>query len=301
MAQSEIKSALWAVNPFQFDSIPEKSSFEQIKIYLGGSYENLWPVFICGPHQIENWKEDPNVEKTRAFIKSLGLRDLEMIPMDSDKQKDLADELLDQASAKKADLLILTSRGHSRLATFFLGSFAEEILLHAKLPLVFMNKKSSPDAYAHPTRALFASDFSVHSKKVYHQFLKQFGANVEELILYHAISLPVVALSASAFSCVPASLSDNDIEEQVNQAQSLCESWMNEARTNHLRVHFQSRVDQAVNALGKAILQVAHTENVGIVAMASHSGPLTEMFLGSVTRDVFEVATYPVWVCGPQF
>jgi nucleotide-binding universal stress UspA family protein len=148
---------------------------------------------------------------------------------------------------------------------------------------------------------LFASDFSEHSKKVYHHFLKQMGPNLEELILYHAISLPVAILSASAFSGVPATLTDNELEEQVNNAQSLCESWMNEARANHLKVRFHAKVDQAVESLGRAILDVAKSEQVGMVALASHAGPLQEMFLGSVTRDVFEVATYPVWVCGPRF
>lgn len=299
MTQSGIKTAIWAVNPFEFDSIPDFASFQQIKTYLGGSFENLWPVFVCGPAHLENWKENENVKKTRQFLSGIGLRELEMVPFDSDKQKDLVEELLGFAVSKKADLLLMTSRGHSRLAKFFLGSFAEEMLAIATMPVLFLTKNNRHHEYTR--KALFASDFSEHSKKVYHHFLKQMGPNLEELILYHAISLPVATLSASAFSGIPATLTDRELEEQMHHAQSLCESWMNEARMNHLKVRFHSKVDQAVESLGRAILDVARAEQVGMVALASHAGPLHEMFLGSVTRDVFEVATYPVWVCGPQF
>jgi|GEM_PF-3059909 len=302
MAEIGLKAAIWAVNPFEFESLPERHSFEQIRNYLGGSFENLWPIFICGPGHLENWKENENVQKTKHFMQSIGLRDLEMIPFDSDKQKDLASELLGYAVSRKADLLILTSRGHSRLSQFFLGSFAEEMLAISTLPMLFLTKKNlNASRYGFSKKALFASDFSEHSKKVYDHFLKQMGENLDELFLYHAISLPVATISASAYSGVPASLSDREIEEQVRQAQGLCESWMNEARMNHLKVHFHARVDQAIESLGKAILDVARTEQVGIVALASHAGPLEEMFLGSVTRDIFEAATSPVWVCGPRF
>jgi nucleotide-binding universal stress UspA family protein len=295
-----LNSLIWAMDPFEFESLPRKDVLTEAMRSFQVSPAKIRPVFVCGPDQLENWKEDEGVQKTLAYLKELALPDLEMIPTDSAVRKDQVEELTAFAENKKADLILLTAHGHSAISHFFVGSFAKELLTASPVPMLFLTARA-PRNIVPPRKALFVSDFSLHSRKVYQYFLAKMESLLDEVLLYHAIPLPISTLSASAYSGVPAALSEKDINKDILRAQDICESWVNEGRSGHLRIRFHCRVDSSAESFGRKIALAAAEENAGFVALASHELSFQEKLLGSRTEDVFENVNCPVWVCGPEF
>lgn len=298
--QPGLQSLIWAVDPFEFQSLPRREIFAQAIAYIDNATEKIWPAFVCGPDQLENWKEDEDVQKTLSFLKELGLHDLVLIPSDSNSRKDQVEELLNYAKRKQADVVLLTAHGHSAFSHFFVGSFAKEILTKADLPLLFLTAHQ-PRNIVPSRKALFVSDFSEHSKNVYQFFLKKFGPILEEVIIYYAVSLPITALSASAYSGIPASLSDAEIKGDIDRAKKLCGDFCAQGQGIHSKIKFRTRIEPSVESIGQMIADAATEENAGIVALASHALSIEERLLGSQTEDIFEKVNCPVWVCGPEF
>lgn len=52
---------------------------------------------------------------------------------------DPAEQILGFASAEKADLIVLGSRGHGRLAGLLLGSVAQKVVAHASCPVLVVH------------------------------------------------------------------------------------------------------------------------------------------------------------------
>jgi hypothetical protein len=49
-----------------------------------------------------------------------------------------------------------------------------------------------------------------------------------------------------------------------------------------------------------SVLEAARASDAGLIALASVSGTLAALVVGSVAREVFRAGEYPVWVCGPR-
>lgn len=79
--------------------------------------------------------------------------------------------ILETAEAIKADLLILGHRGHNRIAEFFLGSVANEILHRANIPLLLIRVSDDPAddnvsiCKGLTSHILVATDFSENADK----------------------------------------------------------------------------------------------------------------------------------------
>jgi nucleotide-binding universal stress UspA family protein len=295
MASSAARSAVLAINPFHFSSLPHPSSFERIKTYLNGTFENLWPVFVCGPNRCQDWQEDSEAKQTLQALRALHLPDLQMLRCQTDFPADKGKILHEEASRRKADFIGLTTQSHLRIRDLWGKGFVEEMLGSCALPLLFLPRQ---EVQGQTHKAFFSSDFSDHSRKSYQRFLRQMENDLDELVLFHALSLPIETLSASAYSGVPASLSDQELVTQSEQIKEACQNWLQESRRLYPRIHFRSRLETVTQSLAKTILGAAKEENAGLIGLASQSSPVAGLFLGSPSRDVLEEASCPVWTCG---
>ncbi|HEY3335912.1 MAG TPA: universal stress protein [Candidatus Limnocylindrales bacterium] len=186
--------------------------------------------------------------------------------------------IVDEASAFKAELVVMGSRGHGAIATMVLGSTASEVVDHAPCP-VFVARSNSLGSIA------FADDGSTTARTAETVFTKWplFAGRHIDVLTVAETAVPVAAgFTPGLYDQVLASYarSVDDAREQV----------ANESATAAQRLH-EAGLDAAPVVLeGEAageIVRFAAERGTGTIVMGTrgHTG-IARLFLGSVARNV---------------
>ena len=192
-------------------------------------------------------------------------------------------EILAQAKASRADLVVIGSHGRGGLQRLVLGSVAEKVLRLATCPVLTVR---SGVKVARRSRSLFgtvlcATDFSAAADRgvAYAKRLAK-EANAK-LVVMHAVEWP--------------------FGDAVGAVDDLRKSLESSARDKLVRLLPRSSSDpgaQAVVTTGKAsaaILKVARARSVDLIVMGvSGRGALDVAILGSTTHHVVRKGTWPV-------
>lgn len=292
----EALSALWAVDPFDTEHLPNQDALAQARLHIGGSFENTVPVFVCSPYFIDPLSPQ---EKVRNYLSSLQVSSIQapqILVSESEKKKDWVRTLLDEAKMKNAELIILTNHGRKGLSKLLAGSFAENLLKESHLPILFLGE--NPPSESHWNRVLFATDFSEDSHRSLLEFLNFTSMTATELLLFHAITMPTGALSGTHLGGVPANFSGIFWEQQVAWAKKEAKHWIASAKRLNLKTHLHTIVNESVGNPALAVLDMAHREGVSLIGLSSQ-GP--KFFFQSVTEDVLSFSDFEIWVTGPRY
>jgi nucleotide-binding universal stress UspA family protein len=108
-----------------------------------------------------------DLENATAYLKSLTtLDEMRGIPAEVEVHTGLAPSMiLEVARARQAELIVLTSRGHTGLTRWALGSVAQKVARHAEMPVLLLHEEGALPLGPHPEperplRALVALDGS---------------------------------------------------------------------------------------------------------------------------------------------
>jgi nucleotide-binding universal stress UspA family protein len=193
-------------------------------------------------------------------------------------------EILAQAKASRADLVVIGSHGRGGLQRLVLGSVAEKVLRLATCPVLTVRGAVK---VARRSRSPFgtvfcATDFSAAANRgvAYAKRLAK-EANAK-LVLMHAVEWP--------------------FGEAVGAVEELRKSLESSARDKLVRLLPRSSSDgpgsQAVVTIGKpsaAIVKLARARSVDLIVMGvSGRGALDVAILGSTTHHVIRKGTWPV-------
>lgn len=295
--QQPLKS-IWAIDPYDDEHYPHLDSISEIRSFLGGSFQNTIPVFISGPQDLGLFSVN---EKIQEFLKNYPvghLPDAKVIRTESADKKVWVAELLKVAQVEGAEALILSSHGKRGLSKLLVGSFAEDLLEVSPYPIFFL----SSEPQKRSNHVLFATDFSDDSKVSFFELMKLISGTDKELILFHAISLPVTSIGVPHFGGeIGPSFGGPYWLEQSKWAEEESAHWMKEAQQLGFKIRFHSVVEEALSQPGPAVLHFAESENVELIALASHGRKKGQFFFGSVTYDVLASKKFNVWACGPRF
>jgi nucleotide-binding universal stress UspA family protein len=195
-------------------------------------------------------------------------------------------EILAQAKASRADLVVIGSHGRGGVQRLVLGSVAEKVLRLATCPVLTVRSGVS---VTRRSRSLFgtilcATDFSAAANRgvAYAKRLAK-EANAK-LVVMHAVEWP--------FGDAVASDAVQEFRQSVESS----------ARDELVRLLPRSGADgpgaQAVVALGKAsaaIVKLARARSVDLIVMGvSGRGAIDVALLGSTTHHVIREGTWPV-------
>lgn len=206
--------------------------------------------------------------------------------------------LLDYAVDSEADLIVVSSHGRRGFPRLMFGSFAEGLLESSPVPLLFLNQNPRPLG-ANLQAILWATDFSKPCEIAFQTFLKQARGLCEKLWLYHDVSLPLeLSLYFGQWDVGVPPVNDL-LESQKTWARQQSSAWLERAKREGFRI--EDIVEPAHGTIGNEILSTARLQSVGLIVMASPSGPVRSMVLGSHAREVFRASEFPVWVYGSQF
>lgn len=293
--------ALWAVDPFEAELLPNPSALESAKLFLGGSLEKLLPVYVHRSPETGVSAEDMT-EIANAILRPLGLpvqRSVRVVTARDTSRWRQIEELLQVAREERASMILVSSHGRAGMGRMVLGSFADALLQQSPIPVWFLPRHGAHELK--PRRLLFATDFSDRCREVYHAFLDSARASAEEVILYHVASLPLDGASACASVGALGAIPEGFIETMTENAWERARSWVEDTRRRGVLAPVRPEIDPGCGRIGEGILRFAYREGVSLIGMASRSGPWERTLFGSSVRLVVRDQIFPVWVCGPRW
>ncbi|HEY8269305.1 MAG TPA: universal stress protein [Pseudobdellovibrionaceae bacterium] len=292
-------SAVWAVDPTDSNLRPGTEALTEIRHFLGGGFSRVHPVYIYSD-ETQVMQNSQIQSQVQEYLKPLHLGEtgeIETIFTASSKRADWAKKILQIAHSQKAQLILLTSHGRSTLGSFVLGSFAHEILRKSDVPVLFISPSSIKTAKTE--KVLFATDFSKESKAAFQDFLQLIKGKTSEVILFHSINLPILSMSVAQGGGLSMSLPDSYLQNQKEWADSEIHHWLEEVPKSDMKIQFHPLVEDSLTSPAAAIEKIAERENVGLIGLTSHAGPVTRLIFGSVTQDLLSSQKFNLWVCGP--
>lgn len=292
-------SALWAVDPKEVNIRPSSEALAEIKHFLGGAFTQLHSIYICADKE-----ESPAEAKLRMleFLYPLNLGQTlppEVCHYPASTRTEWVEIILDCAHDHNDKIILITSHGRSAIGTFFLGSFASEILQKSDIPILFLSSYRFKERGGH--RALFATDLSENSRTAFMVFLDFVKGKTSEVFLCHIVKLPLEpTLEKAAKMKKTMSLPDYFVEYKKEWARVEIEEFLAEINTDQFNIKVLQVVEASKGALSHSIEKIVKREGVRLVGVATHGKPFENFWQRSVTQGLLSSQKFNLWVCGPR-
>jgi nucleotide-binding universal stress UspA family protein len=310
MTEAKIgRTILWAVDPFANESKLQRSAAWAIKALTKNLAANVQPVYLFfgnlapleGSFQMpedfeSSIRKEAEEELSRILnrVKIQNLKPLKVISEPFLQMREGADILVKYAKEIEAEFIVASTHAKNGIRRFFTGSFVETLMLRSDVPVIVVN----PDwnRTADLKNIIFPTDFSTESREAYNKILDFAKRAGSQITLFHKITsypFPDFDLALGAY---PKYL--QIIQEETTTMRRHAEQWTLDAKSKGIQA--AAVIDDKLSGSpSNGILALAKRKS-GIIAMASHSGPLASIFLGSTVRQVVRNSKYPVWVIHPK-
>lgn len=178
------------------------------------------------------------------------------------------------------DLLVLGTHARGVLGTMLMGSVAEQVLRHAKCPVLTVGPVVSPNLVDHDqlSHILFATDFSEGSRHALPYALSLAEEDNAELTLLHVVE-PLQPMPA----------------EYSNELLADCRKQLWELVPEDANLWCKPQVVVEAGAAAERIVRVAHDRLVDLIVMGVHPGGVVASHLPwTVMHSVVRHARCPV-------
>lgn len=300
------RRVIWAVNPFAGDIELLRSSAEAIRSLIAKEPVEIEPVYVLGAGYyttilplLSNSLTEIRLggqEVLRRALDNLSFKNMKPLHVLAEGDLSLQQSiytLLTYAHATKADLIVVNTHAKKGPERWMMGSFAETLSLRSDLPLLVVNPKWSP-AQSNFKKIFFPTDFSAESHEAFRQVVQLAKSIGGEIKLYHRFAFDIPPTIFPVYQSYD--VSGDAYKRDVKTCNDLAAQWTSEAIESQVKV--TSEIDvQASESVVHSIL--IRSQGYGLIAMASHSGRLSRLILGSTTRGILRSAQVPVWVVHP--
>jgi nucleotide-binding universal stress UspA family protein len=206
-------------------------------------------------------------------------------------------EILAQAAATQADLLVLGSHGRSGFERLRLGSVTERLIRQSPCPTLIVPRlapDTPPDVAVRYRSILCPVDFSEASKRALTYALMLAEESDARLTVLHAIEVPP-ELQATA-SAEEVNVDAVHAEAEAERLRCLRALIPEEAKT-----YCTVMTTVREGAADRTILNVAAEQQADLIVMGVQGrGALDRLVFGSNTARVARTATCPVLIVRPQ-
>jgi nucleotide-binding universal stress UspA family protein len=200
--------------------------------------------------------------------------------------------LLDYADEREVELIAVGTHSKQALERFFVGSFAETLVLASVYPVFLVSPHNQQNLKK--DRILFPTDFSEKSHIVFEKLLPTALEKHAKVVLFHKTPVEV---PPPVFGFDPIPVYEVFLAQDKKEKEKLAETWREEAFRQGVEVEilFHDLPGYPVDA----ILSNALSQRCGMIALASESGATAATLLGSMSRQIMRHAPCPVWILHP--
>jgi nucleotide-binding universal stress UspA family protein len=198
--------------------------------------------------------------------------------------------ILARAAAEQgADLIVMSTHGRGGVARLALGSVADDILRHTRLPVLLVPSLAAPDLPTdRPARVTIGLDGSELAERGIEAAQQLFGPGRAELTLLRIVEPMPPGLAAAE---ITGYIYDPEAERQA------AEQYLQDL-ASRLGGHFKLETAYGVAAQQLAAQATPDTTDLLVIATHGHSG-LTRLLLGSVAAGTLARAKVPVLLIRP--
>ena len=302
-----IHKVVWAIDPFHEDPAIQLTAARALQCLHNDTPFTTQPVslLVAGRYDreshyfLETWNEleqvaEKNLEKMLKGFKLPGLLKPVLIRQQSAAQSRGVNTLLKFAFDEKADEILVSSHGRRGTSRILMGSFAESLVLRSPLPTLVVNP--NVQKVARVKNILFPTDFSDKSKIAFDRVLDLCREGDTKVLLFHKMQY---LYPEFGYPFVIPAVSKNSIRDLVASAEKQAAEWtrLAERKGVIVKAHVSGKPGYALDEIVRAAKKLGPS---GMIAMASQSGALTSVILGSLTRQVVRSAPCPILVLHPH-
>jgi len=234
-------------------------------------------------------------EQEQAYLDEVRARVSKDTPVDvALLEGHVAEEVAQHAGTVKADMVLITTHGHTGVSRMWLGSVADALVRCTNLPLLVVHPAFGSHvplevrSFRHIMVPLDGSELSASILGPTSDLAKATGAM---LTLVHVVSSSAV-LGTRIFPVLP-----DDITPAMEKAREYLDGKAAELRAKGLTV--ETHVEEH-EAPGRAIAAIADKLDADLVALATHGyGGLKRALLGSVADKVLRSSPLPLLIQRP--
>ncbi|HZK79019.1 MAG TPA: universal stress protein [Gemmatimonadaceae bacterium] len=215
---------------------------------------------------------------------------------------DVVDEICKRVVEVDADLIVMTSHGRTGLSRAWLGSIADGVIRHAKIPVLMLrpvetkaDEKATHEAFKHLLITLDGSTLSEEILSPALALAKCEGSSISLVRVVQPVPmvLPDAGLIASYSPSVPDAAATQTLVDEAKQQMSA---------TGHRLSAQGFKVDAHVlvsSQVAAAILEFAEKHGVDLVALSTHGRGASRLVMGSVADKVIRASGLPVLLQRP--
>lgn len=311
MAKSK-RRIIWAVDPFEEKNETRTHLLETLRGLQGQN--TIEPVYVLSPDEYDltvefstTWLKQirPNAEKVlSAYLedikKETHLSAFANPTVIVEKRPSLTravSTLATYAKRKKADTILVGTHAKRGLSRLFLGSFAETLLLHSRIPVLVVGPHSEDSHISgKSSRILFSTDFGPASFPTFKRVIALAKSNGSKVTLFHCLPHPVEPLVQSGVYLIGGGLLSFPEFSTLDEKRKyqIAKKYVSAAKKLGVVVDIGFNPGRGNTAL--SIVKKAQEEKADLIAMAAESGAVSAALIGSITRQVVRTAPCPVWV-----
>jgi nucleotide-binding universal stress UspA family protein len=302
---TEKQLALWSIDPFEVETKPNRAALREFKLWLDELNLDVQPVHIFSlPKDHPNQALQTHVPSIKKMLFNYlndaaisSVLEPKVVVEESSFQESSINALIHYAEKVNAQWIIVSSKGTSGLRRMALGSFAEGLILKSPVPIWIFGHGNETELNL--KKILFSTDFSEPSRKAFNEVVQKASQLKAELVLFHKLTLPNTMIVANGLGSTSYLLVEDYIKDQREWVQKASEARLNDSQ--HAGVQTDFLLDEGIGYISDSILAHAARTQAGAIAMASQSGPISTLLLGSNARDVARRSHCPVWVYGSKW
>lgn len=303
-----LRRIVWAVDPFherpadQLRSLrtalalcrPEKGCRVEPVAVLRLGDSKLPGAALAELRQNRLLAAEKALQKLVARLKLASLAPPRLLQQEGFSLSDCARQLLHHAVTSGADAIAVSSHGRKGAARAILGSFAESLVIQSPLPVLVVRPETA--ATSGVRTVLFPTDFSAPSRVAFDRTVEIAASIGAQLLLFHKVQFLHPEFH-HPFVVPP--VSRESIQAALGEIRATANAWIGFAARQGVRakLHLDTRRGRPVDEIAKAAKKLG---TKGLIALASQSGELAAVVLGSLTRQLLRAAPCPLLVLHPK-
>jgi nucleotide-binding universal stress UspA family protein len=302
------RKILWALDAFDESKANFAFMVNHLTEFSRAVPSKIYPVYVLSPDQLNlngDFTEDLISQyapaATRALeqkLKAASLASLQPALVVSHTQSSLkttVDKLIEYVTRNQFDEIVVGSHGRKGFERLVLGSFAEEVLLRAPVPVSVISANADHAKYP-LNNILYPCDLTEASRSTFDEIIALAARFEAKVTLFHSIPRPIEPVLQSGVYLLSGAWmphAEFEIMETAKQTK-FAENYKTLAQKAGVRL--EAVFDRDCLNASESILKYAEAHRPGVIAMAAQSKRLSAAFLGSVCRQVVRGARCPVWV-----